>query len=677
MNGRTPSPRRRALPGVPGSPGVPGHPAQDPLRPRPPVRRHDRRVRAHVLPRNHHPARRRRSAARRRPRRRTARVSDERAPSPPFPDDGSGSLRVEDGRGRPDVGVPRVPRVPRARRARHPRVVLQQQQILLPRVQRLRLDADVQRGGEDERGGDAEHRDAGDEVPRPKLRRGEIRGAQLRETARVRLLVQAVPHAARHRERGDHAGLRPVAQVRAAAGAPPAAPSSVVVGGVARGARVARRGLERAPECDALALRGHEGVARVLPVLPRARAVGPVPAPERVPPGALGHVRWRARDFAPGTFVDDAVLARGQRLEALGDAPAAPGEVRVPDRRVRVPVLPVGHAGSPRVRDAAVLAHVHVQVRGRRRGAGGGGRRSAAEETGSGSGSGSIVVFGGGGDVEEEGGVLLVRAERVRPRVAAARAREDLAVFPPGAVRARERRLLAGRHEAVARAPLGLEALPVRRDFVRARRARDARAAVHPGPSEGTRVRAVVRDAVRAVRGVRAPARPQARVVLARGVVRGVRVAALCGGEGGRASAGARWRSEEGTRGFSGGSRRRGGGQATTRAEANARSVGRVERDADATRTREGGGGGFPHPPAPKSRARVVRLLTRAGRRSHRRAWPRPPTPRPPSRGARYTRTTPGGGARSPSPRAAPPTRAAATAPCAATRVKCASYLRD
>lgn len=111
--------------------------------------------------------------------------------------------------------------------------------------------------------------------------------------------------------------------------------------------------------------------------------------------------------------------------------------------------------------------------------------------------------------------------------------------------------------------------------------------------------------------------------------------------------------------------------------------MGRVERDADATRTREGGGGGFPHPPAPKSRARVVRLLTRAGRRSHRRAWPRPPTPRPPSRGARYTRTTPGGGARSPSPRAAPPTRAAATAPCAATRVNarpaCAtvvSYLR-
>lgn len=110
--------------------------------------------------------------------------------------------------------------------------------------------------------------------------------------------------------------------------------------------------------------------------------------------------------------------------------------------------------------------------------------------------------------------------------------------------------------------------------------------------------------------------------------------------------------------------------------------MGRVERDADATRTREGGGGGFPHPPAPKSRARVGRLLTRAGRRSHRRAWPRPPTPRPPSRGARYTRTTPGGGARSPSPRAAPPTRAAATAPCAATRVNacstCAtvSYLR-
>jgi len=60
-----------------------------------------------------------------------------------------------------------------------------------------------------------------------------------------------------------------------------------------------------------------------------------------------------------------------------------------------------------------------------------------------------------------------------------------------------------------------------------------------------------------------------------------------------------------------------------------------------------------------------------------------PPTPRPPSRGARYTRTTPGGGARSPSPRSAPPTRAAATAPCAATRVNagptCAtvvSYLR-
>ena len=233
----------------------------------------------------------------------------------------------------------------------------------IQRIQSLILHLHVRGGQRDQSNRDREHCDFGHQVPGPKLGRRERGIRAHRRGVILDVVVQAVPHVARHGERRDHAGLRPVAKV----------PGGVVrrrrrrVGaeerlfktGIPPPSVTARTGVQAAPEGYPPVLRGNQRVARVLPV-PRT-AVRSRPAAHQVTARTLRQVSGRALNRTTRTLVNDAILSRRERLEARADLPRASREVGVPHGRERVRVFPVGVVRAAHVRNARVLLHVYPQ----------------------------------------------------------------------------------------------------------------------------------------------------------------------------------------------------------------------------------------------------------------------------------------------------------------------------